>query len=160
MTPNEALITQFYTAFQQKDYQTMQACYADNATFSDPVFTELDAAHVKAMWEMLCKRSGADFKLEFKNMRSSGNLVSIRWTAWYTFSATGRKVINHVKGGFVIENGKIVKHVDQFNFYTWARQAFGITAMLLGWTILFKSRVRLTAHGNLEKFMEKMRIVD
>jgi len=160
MNTNEALITRFYTAFQKKDYTTMQQCYADKATFSDPVFTDLDAMQVKAMWEMLCKRSSADFRLEFKNIHSAGNLVSLRWTAWYTFTATGRKVVNHVKGGFVIEDGKILKHIDQFSFYRWARQAFGITAALFGWTIMFKEKVRLTALSNLEKFMEKMKVVE
>jgi hypothetical protein len=29
----------------------------------------------------------------------------------------------------------------------------------LGWTIMFKTKVRLTALSNLEKFMEKMRVV-
>ena len=53
---NQQLITTFYSAFQKKDYKTMQNCYADNATFSDPVFVNLNATEVKAMWEMLCIR--------------------------------------------------------------------------------------------------------
>jgi ketosteroid isomerase-like protein len=158
MNPNETLIARFYTAFQQKDYKTMQACYGDNASFSDSVFVDLDGPQVKAMWEMLCRRSADDFRLEFKNIKSDGNTATAQWTAWYTFTATGRKVVNRIKADFVIKDGLIIKHTDHFSFYTWARQAFGFTAMLLGWTIMFKSKVRLTALSNLEKFMEKMRI--
>jgi ketosteroid isomerase-like protein len=158
MNPNETLITKFYTAFQQRDYKTMQACYADDATFSDPVFTDLDSRQVKAMWEMLCRRSADDFRLEFKNIKTDGNNATAQWTAWYTFTATGRKVVNRIKADFVIDNGRIIRHTDHFSFYTWARQAFGFTAVLLGWTIMFKKKVRLTALGNLEKFMEKMKI--
>ncbi|MBW4890292.1 nuclear transport factor 2 family protein [Mucilaginibacter sp. HMF5004] len=132
MNTNEDLITKFYTAFQQKDYATMQACYADNATFSDSIFIGLNATQVKAMWEMLCKSSAADFKLEFKNIKSDDDTATAQWTAWYTFSATSRKVVNRIKASFVIEDGKIVQHADHFSFYTWARQAFGLTAVLLG----------------------------
>jgi len=156
MNPNEALLTKFYTAFQQKDYKTMQDCYADTATFNDAIFTNLNTAQVKAMWEMLCKRSAADFKLEFKNIKSEGNTVTAQWTAHYTFTATGRKVVNRIKANFVVGDGKIIEHTDRFSFYKWARQAFGFTAVLLGWTITFKKRVRQTALNNLKKFMEKM----
>jgi ketosteroid isomerase-like protein len=156
MNPNEALITKFYTAFQQRDYKTMQTCYADKATFNDPVFTNLNGAQVKAMWEMLCRRSADDFKLDFKNIKSDGSTAAAQWTAGYTFTATGRKVVNRIRAKFVIENGLIIKHTDHFNFYTWARQAFGFTGALLGWTLMFKTKVMQTAAGNLDKFMQKI----
>ncbi len=46
MHPNQQLLTSFYEAFQQKDYATIQACYADDAVFNDAVFQNFDAAHV------------------------------------------------------------------------------------------------------------------
>ena len=36
MTANEELISNFYTAFQQKDYKTMQESYADNQNNYQP----------------------------------------------------------------------------------------------------------------------------
>jgi ketosteroid isomerase-like protein len=51
MNSNQQLISNFYTAFQNKDYKTMQAAYTDTATFSDPVFENLNAAEVRAMWK-------------------------------------------------------------------------------------------------------------
>lgn len=158
MNPNQELITRFYNAFSQKDYKTMQQCYADNATFNDPIFTDLDSLHVKNMWEMLCRRSSGNFKLELKQVKASGSTVVAQWAVAYTFIATGRKVVNHVKSVFEIADGKIIKHTDFFSFYNWARQAFGFTAVLLGWTIMFKGRVRLTALSNLEKFMHKLSV--
>lgn len=38
MQTNAEVINRFYTAFQQKDYQGMNACYSDDIVFSDPAF--------------------------------------------------------------------------------------------------------------------------
>ncbi len=152
MTPNEDLIHHFYTSFQQKDYRGMQECYADNATFSDSVFVNLNAAQVRAMWQMLVSR-GKDLELEFKVLSSKGNHVNAEWIAHYTFGATKRKVRNHIKAQFEITDGKIVKHVDQFDFYTWSKQALGTPGLLLGWTPFLRNKVRKTAMKGLADFM-------
>ncbi|MGB3947890.1 MAG: nuclear transport factor 2 family protein [Bacteroidia bacterium] len=155
---NQQLIIKFYKAFQNKDYKTMQDCYADNATFSDPVFVNLNATQVRAMWEMLCVR-GKDLELTFKNVTATvGNQASAEWEAHYTFSASNRKVINQIKAAFLIENGKIVKHVDTFSFYKWSKQALGTGGLLLGWTRLLKNKVRQGAMKSLTDFMNKKQI--
>ncbi|MFT4048815.1 MAG: nuclear transport factor 2 family protein [Solirubrobacterales bacterium] len=38
---NAKLIERFYAAFASRDGETMAACYAPDATFSDPVFPDL-----------------------------------------------------------------------------------------------------------------------
>jgi len=81
MNSNEELIHKFYSAFQQRDYKTMQECYGDSATFGDPVFQNLNSAQVKAMWEMLCKNA-KDFKLEFTNVIANERTGHAEWTAW------------------------------------------------------------------------------
>lgn len=154
MNDNKQLIEEFYTCFKNKDYKGMQGCYADNAVFNDAVFTNLNAAQVKAMWQMLIS-TAKDFKIEFSKISSDGKLVYAHWDAYYTFSKTGNKVINRIDATFEIENGKIVKHTDDFNFYTWAKQAFGTTGLLLGWTSVLKNKIRETAMQNLNKFMKK-----
>lgn len=154
MNANEQLITRFYTAFQTKDYKTMQDLYSDKATFNDSVFTNLNAAQVKAMWEMLLKAS-TDMKLEFKNVKADDKTGSAEWIAHYTFSKTGNKVVNKIKADFVFEDGKILKHKDHFDFYTWAKQALGFTGLLLGWTGFMKNKIQTTAMSNLNKFMNK-----
>lgn len=153
MNPNEKLITRFYTCFQNKDYKGMQDCYADNATFSDPVFSNLDSQQVKAMWEMLLK-TGKDLHLEFKNVRADEKTGSAGWVAYYTFSRTGNKVVNRITARFIFENGKIVTHNDDFDFYTWAKQSLGITGLLLGRTPFLKNKIRATAMQNLNAFMQ------
>ena len=131
----------------------MQSCYADTAVFNDAVFKNLNSVQVKAMWEMLCKR-GKDLQLEYDNVVATENGGSAHWQATYTFSATKRKVINNINAEFEIENGRIVKHTDSFSFYTLAKQAFGITGILLGRTSFFKNKVQKGAMTNLQTFMK------
>lgn len=154
MQDNKQIIETFYTAFQNKDYKTMQACYSDYATFSDEVFAGLDAAHVRAMWEMLIKR-GTDLSIEFKNVSANEEKGNAEWIATYTFSASGNKVINRVNAAFEFENGKIIKHTDQFDFRVWAKQALGFKGRLLGGTNFLRKKVQATAKDNLERFIEK-----
>ncbi|RZK47727.1 MAG: nuclear transport factor 2 family protein, partial [Pedobacter sp.] len=122
MNANEQLIQHFYTCFQNKDFKGMQACYADNAIFNDAVFKNLNAEQVKAMWEMLITK-GKDMRLEFSQIKADEKTGSAHWDAYYTFSSTGNKVVNRIDASFEFENGKIVKHTDDFNFYIWAKQA-------------------------------------
>ena len=154
MTDNQVLIIKFYMAFQNKDFKTMQGCYADNATFSDEAFKNLNASQVRAMWEMLISR-GKDLTLIFKNVQATPNGATAEWVAYYTFSKTGRKVENHIKASFIIENGKIVQHLDQFNFHKWSKQALGTVGLLLGWTSFFQNKVSETAMSGLADFMKK-----
>ena len=154
MNENEQLIYHFYTCFQNKDFQGMQACYADNATFSDAVFQNLNAEQTKKMWEMLVTR-GTDLVLEFSNVQANEKIGSADWRATYTFSATKRKVVNQIHANFVFENGKIVQHRDQFSFYKWARQALGFPGWLFGWSDFVRESVRQKAMGNLAGFMKK-----
>lgn len=155
MTPNEALIHQFYTAFQQKDVKTMQNSYDDQAIFNDAVFINLNAQQVRGMWQMLLSRS-EDMKMTFGKVKEDGDKVTAYWEAHYTFTATGKKVVNKIDAEFEIKDGKIIRHTDTFNFYKWARQAFGSGGLLLGWTNVFKEKVRQTAKKKLDDYMLKL----
>lgn len=157
MNANEQLITSFYEAFQRKDYATMQACYADNAIFSDEVFRNLDASHTRKMWEMLIRR-GSDLDLTVSNIQADDATGSAAWTAVYTFSQTKRKVVNHVKASFVFENGKIIRHTDRFDFYEWSKQALGLSGLLLGWTGFLRKKVQQTASQSLREYMKKQAV--
>ena len=151
---NAQLISTFYSCFQKKDYQGMQECYADSAVFNDEAFKNLNGQEVKAMWEMLCK-TGKELKLTLGNINETPTGGSAEWTASYLFSKTGKTVVNNVHADFIIENGKIVRHTDTFDFYVWAKQAFGLSGLILGWTPYFHNKVQGAARESLKKFMSK-----
>lgn len=154
MNANEQLIQKFYTCFQNKDYKGMQECYADNATFSDSVFVNLNAQQVKAMWQMLIT-TGKDLKLEFSQVKADEKTGKAHWDAYYTFTKTGNKVVNKIDAQFIFENGKIIQHTDNFSFYNWAKQALGFPGLLLGWTPFLKNKIRMFAMKSLKEFIDK-----
>ncbi|MEO6404656.1 MAG: nuclear transport factor 2 family protein, partial [Ferruginibacter sp.] len=120
MDANTALVSNFYTAFQQLDHIRMNNCYSDDIVFSDPVFGLLKDGEVKKMWEMLCNNA-RDFSVEYGNIITDDNeYYTCNWTATYTFSKTGRKVINKVKAFMLIKDGKIIEHSDAFSLHRWS----------------------------------------
>lgn len=154
MNANEKLIVHFYTCFKNRDYKGMQACYADKAIFNDAIFKNLNSAQVRSMWEMLLSKS-KDLRIEFSAVNADEKTGSAHWDAYYTFSSTGKKVINRIDATFEFENGKIVKHIDNFNFYAWSKQALGLKGLLLGWTNVVKTKISEAAMKNLAGFMNK-----
>jgi ketosteroid isomerase-like protein len=125
MQTNAEVINRFYTAFQQKDYQGMNACYSDDIVFSDPAFGLLRGEEAKFMWEMLCKNA-KDFSLTFSDIELlDEEYATCKWTATYTFSQTGRKVVNRIKAFMKLKDGKIIEHSDAFPLSKWAAQALG-----------------------------------
>jgi hypothetical protein len=157
MHPHQQLIEKFYTSFQRLDWQGMNSCYHNDAFFYDPVFENLNAAQVKAMWEMLC-RNAMNFSLEFSNVKADDEYGSCTWIAKYIFSATGRPVTNHIKAHFQFHEGKIVEHMDHFDLWKWSRQALGAKGLLLGWSSLVQNKIRKSAKGRLEKFMQSQTV--
>jgi ketosteroid isomerase-like protein len=151
---SKQVIDQFYTAFQKKDWKSMQALYHDDATFSDPAFQNLTSKEVKAMWHMLLTAS-KDLELTFTNVSGDDNKGSCRWDAFYSFSRTGRKVHNIITANFVFKQGKIVSHLDHFDLWKWSGMALGWPGKLLGWSPLIKNKIRDMARKNLMKFISE-----
>jgi ketosteroid isomerase-like protein len=149
---NAAVINRFYDAFSRRDPDAMAACYAPDATFTDPVFQGLRGEEVTSMWRMLCER-GSDLEVVYGDVTSDGDTGSAHWIADYTFSVSGRRVHNEVDASFVFTDGLIAAHVDNFNLYRWARQAFGPLGILLGWSRRFKQRTREGARAGLDEYM-------
>ncbi len=150
---NKDLIETFYQAFQQKDHQTMAQCYHTDAYFQDEAF-ELKGKEIGGMWHMLCER-GKDMTMEF-SVTQEGEKISAHWEPKYSFSQTGRFVHNIIDAEFEFRDGKIIKHIDHFSFWSWSRQALGAPGLLLGWTPLLRNKVKKMAMGNLKKFMKKV----
>jgi ketosteroid isomerase-like protein len=80
MSQDLSVARRFYTAFQAKDAAAMGACYADDARFSDPVFTDLDARGARAMWAMLLER-GKDMSLTYEVLAESPSAAKVNWIA-------------------------------------------------------------------------------
>ena len=153
-TPNEGVIERFYGAFAERDGAAMEACYTPDVTFSDPVFQNLHGPEAGAMWRMLTGRSN-DLRIELLEHEADDVRGSAHWRAHYTYTQTGRPVVNDVHASFRFAAGLIADHVDDFDLYRWERQALGTTGTLLGWTPIMRSAVRKRARRALDEFMAK-----
>ncbi len=158
MHSNEELIRKFYTCFSKLDDEGMKACYHRDISFTDPIFPNLKGKEPGAMWSMLCdalRKSKDDWKLEFSNVQATDTEGSCRWEAHYTFSLTGRKIHNIIDAKFTFKDDKIIVHNDSFDFYRWARMAFGMTGVMIGWTSFFRKKVQTITQKRLEGFLKR-----
>jgi ketosteroid isomerase-like protein len=151
--PNSALIERFYAAFARRDAPTMAACYAPGARFTDPVF-DVAGTEVGAMWSMLCERAG-DLRLEWRDIRADDATGSAHWEPRYTFSATGRPVLNVIDSAFTFAAGRISRHVDTFDLWRWSRMALGAKGALLGWSPFVRNAIRAQARHGLDAWMRR-----
>ena len=154
MNDQATTITKFYTAFQQKDYETMASLYHAEATFKDAAFDLKSGKEAGAMWKMLLT-AGKDLRIEFSEVKAEGDHGSAHWDAWYTFSKTGRKVYNSIEAQFEFKDGLIYRHMDHFSFWRWSRQSLGLVGWLLGWSGFLQNKVSTGAMKGLQAFMEK-----
>jgi ketosteroid isomerase-like protein len=149
---NRATIERFYGAFGRLDGAAMEACYAPDVHFRDPVFEDLYGPEAGAMWRMLTGNA-TDLKIELASHSAEGDTGKANWIATYTFR-TGRKVVNDIDAGFRFgPDGLIADHVDSFGLWKWSRQALGPVGLLAGWTPIVQNGIRRQAHQQLERFM-------
>ncbi len=155
MNINEQLISSFYTAFQDLDHKKMNACYSDEIVFFDPAFGLLRGDEARSMWEMLCMNA-KDFSLVFGNIVAlDDQYYTCDWVASYTFSKTGRRVVNKIKAHMMIVDGKIIEHSDGFSLHKWSMMALGFSGWLFGWNSFFQNKIKKQARRNLDKFMQQ-----
>jgi ketosteroid isomerase-like protein len=152
---NVELIHTFYQAFQRLDAEAMAACYSTDVRFSDPVFVGLQGREAGDMWRMLCTRA-ADFSLTYDGVEADDQRGSAQWVARYTFSQTGRTVVNVIRAEFVFRDGCIVEHRDHFDLWRWSRQALGLKGWLLGWLPAVQAAIRVQARRGLKGFQASL----
>ncbi len=153
MHEHERLIERFYRAFAERDAAEMAACYHPDVHFTDEVF-DLRGDEAGAMWAMLCER-GKDLRIEFGAVQADASSGRAHWDATYSYGPKGRRVFNSIDARFEFADGKIVRHVDSFDFWKWCRQALGAPGWLLGWSGALRNKVRQTAQARLTEYRER-----
>ena len=156
--PNEDLIYKFYTAFSNKNYQTMVGCYSDQILFQDPVFEILKGNKAKAMWRMLIEKS-KDLSITFSNISANDTSGSADWVAKYSYGKEGRKIVNNVYATFTFQNGLITSHTDQFSLWMWSGMALGATGYFTGFLPSVQNKIKKEAQSGLDLFIKRNKIV-
>lgn len=154
MNTNKELISNFYAAFQKLDHQGMTRLYSVDIVFFDPIFGLLKGDEAKYMWEMLCKNA-TNFSLSYGNIiELDHEYCTCDWVANYTFSKTGRNVVNKIKANMRFAEGKIIEHSDAFSLHKWSKQALGLTGELFGWNSIFQRKIKNQAKRNLLRYIQ------
>lgn len=154
MHEHAQLIETFYAAFAKRDAAAMAACYHADAQFSDPVFPSLASDGVRAMWAMLCA-GGKDLRIETSGIGADAVQGHAHWDAHYTFSGTGRPVLNRIDATFTFRDGLIATHRDVFDFHRWATQALGLPGRLFGGTGWLQRKVQAQAAARLAAWQKR-----
>ena len=135
---HNALITEFYRAFQRLDADAMSACYGDDVIFSDPAFGELRGRDVGEMWRMLTTRA-KDFSLTFDQVRSDDTREMRRAARAgdENFDAARRGLLHVLLHGLRAavrrEHAQLVRHAELPQH---------------GGAFLERLQIRITAHHN------------
>jgi hypothetical protein len=103
---------------------------------------------------MLCAKS-SDLRVEYEIVSHDESKVQVKWQAYYTFGPAARKVHNTVVADLVVENEKILRHSDQFDFWKWSSQALGPVGLLFGWNHLLQRKVQAGAKKSLQIFLDR-----
>ena len=148
------MIEKFYRAFQNLDAEEMVKLYHQDIEFEDPVFGKLKGEKAKNMWRMLCSSSNK-IEIYFSNIIEDKNSGSANWKAEYFFKKTNRKIVNNIYAEFKFKDGKIINHKDIFSLYRWAIQAFGLKGIFIGWTPMFKTKLRNESHKYLDLYQRR-----
>ena len=151
-----ATVRAFYDAFGRGDATAMNACYATDIVFTDPVFATIEGDRPRAMWTMLCAAL-RDFSLTYEIASVAGDVAVVDWIASYTYTATGRPIRNIVRSTLTVHDGRIVRQTDRFDLWRWSAQALGPVGTLLGWSPQIRQRIRATAAARLAAFESKVR---
>ena len=155
MNNHEQLIEEFYSGFAAHHPKTMASCYHQDILFRDPAFGILKGRDVTDMWEMLVEKSGGKLHIEFSDVKADHKTGSARWIATYTFSKTGRNVVNKIQADFEFQDGLIIRHTDHFDIWEWSKQALGLPGYLLGWTGYFQQKIQKSALHSLRIFQQQ-----
>jgi hypothetical protein len=148
------LIEKFYKSLEQRDYQAITECYHPEVEFNDPVFQGLRGARVTTMWRMLTQANKGS-NMTYRVISADDQSGKAHWEPAYTFSQTGRKVLNKIDSEFQFKDGLIINHRDSFSLWKWASQALGPLGLLLGWSPPLRNKIRKQAGAKLEQFISQ-----
>jgi len=97
MANEKQLVETLFTSLQALNHHAMAACYHEAATFSDIAFQLQGRKQIHAMWHMICQKG---INVQVQSITAAGDSVRARIVDTYTFSDTGRQVVNSIESTF------------------------------------------------------------
>ncbi|WP_206107889.1 nuclear transport factor 2 family protein [Paludisphaera rhizosphaerae] len=150
MHPNVQLIERLYSALCDGNPDAAALCYAHDAHFQDIAFSLDGRESIRQMWRLVSSRK---VQVTFDSLTADDRQGAGHWVADYTFSDTGRPVVNDIRSRFAFREGLIVDHRDECDAWSWANQAYPFPKNLL--VGLIGPLRRFGARKKLEEFIRE-----
>lgn len=150
-----AILLQRLFSLNQHDHKAMAGCHHLNAKFTDIAFDLRSKKQIHAMWHMICRPEGheGDIAAMFHVVHADDRRGWVNLVDDYTFSSTGRKIINVIDSHFCFENGLIIEQRDFCDPHAWAAMALGGVGGFLASRSHFLRSFK--ARQRLHKFVEE-----
>ncbi len=108
----------------------MSKCLHPQVSYSDPLFTDLRGVRVGLRWQWLLHHA-TDFKLQHQIIFWDERKAQVKSDISYTW-LEDRPVHHQVLSTLTVWDDLIVRQVDEYPFWPYARQAYGVAGRLLG----------------------------
>jgi hypothetical protein len=149
---SEALARRFFDALGRLDGEAMAACFHPAASFSDPLFPDLRGERVGWRWRMFA-RGATDMHLDYAVLFADERKGQVQWRVQYRFAGSGRRVVNEGLSTLAFWDDRIVRQVEEFDFWRWSRSSLGLAGWLLGWVPPLRELARRRALEQLDRFV-------
>ena len=149
---NDELIQRFYGAFARHDGDAMAACYAPDAHFSDPVFTDLRGEEPGAMWRMLTGRA-EDLEVTAGRARGRGRPRHAPTGSPTTRSAPGARSTTTSTPSSASRTASSRSTATRSRSTRGRGRRWGPAGLALGWTPIVRARSSSEARAGLDEFL-------
>jgi hypothetical protein len=150
MHSSARLIEKLYSALRDGDPDAAASCYTDDAHFQDIAISLDGRESIRQMWRLISSRN---VEVTFDSLAADDLRGDGHWVACYTFSDTGRRVVNDIHSRFSFREGLIVDHRDECDALSWANQGYPFPKNLLVGCV--GPLRRFGALRSLEEFIQK-----
>ena len=141
------IVEQFYAALNAKDLLTLRSLYHPKAEYNDEIFS-LNYKEILALWYSSMQPE-MELVAEVHSIDQQKESIVTHWTISYTIASINKRITLDEVGRFEFQDGLIIRHTDEYSFYRWCAQAFGVAGMLASWSKWLRKKVRNQAYSSI-----------
>ncbi len=141
------LVKDYYQALNNGDYKKLSKLYHKKASYNDPIFS-FQGKEILALW-YTSTRPEMNMKAVIHAIEEEKDVVKTEWTVSYTIPTLKKRISLNEIGVFRFEENKIIAHSDDYSFYDWCKQAFGLIGVVFGWSNWLKQKVQRQARKSV-----------
>ncbi|MCX6293147.1 MAG: hypothetical protein NT127_02465 [Sphingobacteriales bacterium] len=139
---NHQLITDFFEAFKNKDFEKMSKCYFQEVQYFDPMFHFLNGNYVMLMWKHRYEHV-ENFSLNWHSIEDLGSgYYTVKYEISYAY-INKKRIQLSVKSHIRIQNFLISEHSDAFSMHQFLKCTDGFIGELFGWNRFYQNKKKL-----------------